>query len=95
MNEQKYTDEQYLEAGESYFEGDDLTGNHTYKIVKTRKEHECMGVAHKGNRTISVGSKALCERAIHVDSGRVSCYVCLPCLDEWCEDIFPDVKKEK
>lgn len=87
---QKYTDAQYLEAGESYFEGDDLTSNHTYKIVKTRKEHECMGVDHKGNQIIPVGAKALCERAIHKDEGRVSCYVCLPCLDEWCADIFRD-----
>jgi hypothetical protein len=85
---QKYTDAQYVEAGEGYFEGDDLTRDHTYKIVKTRKDHECMGFDHKGDRIIPAGSKALCERAIHVDDGRVSCYVCIPCLDEWCADIF-------
>jgi hypothetical protein len=84
----KYTEAQYLEAGSSYFEGDDLTDKHTYKLVKTRKEHECMGVGHEGNRAIPTGSKALCERAIHVDDGRVSCYVCLTCLDEWCAEIF-------
>lgn len=87
---QKYTDAQYLEAGESYFGGDEETSNHEYKLVTTRKEHLCMGVDHKGNQTIPAGTKALCERAIHVDDGRVSCYVCLPCLDEWCADIFRD-----
>jgi hypothetical protein len=84
----KYTEKQYLEAGESYFEGDDETSNHTFKLVKTRKEHICAGVAHKGSNTIPVGSKSLCERAIHCDDGRVSCYICLECLDEWCAAIY-------
>ena len=91
FSRQKYTGAQYLQAGESYFEGDDLTSNHTYEIVKTRKEHDCMGVDHKGNQAIPSGSKALCERAIHVDYGRVSCYVCLFCLNEWCADLFGEV----
>lgn len=90
MMSEKYTDEQYVEAGSSYFEGDDLTSKHTYKIVKTRTEHECMGVDHKENRTIPIGVKALRENAIDSDHGRVSCYVCLPCLDEWCVEIFRD-----
>ncbi len=94
MSKPKYTDAQYLEAGESYFEGDDVTSDNTYKIVKTRKEHECVGVDHKGSQTIPIGSKALCERAIHVDDGRVSCYVCLSCLDEWCADLFPNLDDE-
>ena len=87
-NQQKYTDAQYLSAGESYFEGDDLTSHHTYQIVKTRKQHDCVGVTHKGNKDIPCGSKVLCEKAIHVDVGRVSCYVCLPCLNEWCADLY-------
>lgn len=87
---QKYTDAKYLEAGESYFEPDEWVSNQEFKIVKTRKEHECVGIDHKGNQNIPAGAKALCERAIHIDEGRVSCYVCLPCLDEWCADIFPD-----
>ena len=95
MNENKYTDAQYLEAAESYFEGDDLTSNHTYQVVKTRKQHDCMGVGHKGNQAIPCGSKSLCEKAIHADDGRVSCYVCLPCLDEWCDDLFGEAEKEK
>lgn len=88
MNEQKYTDEQYLEAGESYFEGDDLTRDHSYKIVKTRKVHDCVGVDHSGGQPIPSGSKALLERAVHEDYGRVSCYVCLSCLDDWCLDLY-------
>lgn len=87
MMGQKYTDEQYLEAGQGYFQGDDLTRNHVYKLVRTRTPHDCMGTDHEGDMEIPVGSKALREQAIDPDVGRITCYVCLPCLDLWCNHL--------
>lgn len=82
----KYTEQQYLDAMEGYFGPDEETSHHQVKLVKTRKDHQCMGVDHHHNGEIAVipaGMMAVCETAIHVDMGRVSCYVCIPCADKW------------
>lgn len=83
----KYTKEQYIEGMAGYFGPDEEITMDEISLVKTRKEHECMGSDHKGDGTILVGSMAVRENAIHRDMGRVSCYVCLPCADEWIAEI--------
>ena len=75
---QKYADKHYIDSG--YFEPDDETSNNTEKLVKVRKEHECMGL-ETPSHTIKKGDKAVKETAIHCDLGWVSSYVCLPCID--------------
>ncbi len=86
----KFTEAQYLDAMDGYFGPDDETSNHQVKLVKTRKEHQCMGTdPQHDEEMIPAGSMAICETAIHVDMGRVSCYVCLPCADEWVSEIYP------
>lgn len=79
----KYTKEQYIEGMYGYFGPDEETSHEEMTLVKTRVEHQCMGIEHEGDDEISAGNYMICEKAIHCDSGRVSCYVCLPCADKW------------
>lgn len=46
-----------------------------------------MGVDPDGECSINAGDFAIRETAIQVGTGRVSCYVCLPCADKWVEEI--------
>lgn len=91
MSSQKYSDKQYLDM--EYFGGDEVT-NQEYKIVTTRKEHECVTI-HKDPHPIPVGSRALREKAIHVDDGRDSCYLCLDCCNDYLEEIYDEDDLEK
>ena len=89
----KYTKEQYLGAMDGYFGPDEETSHHKVTLVKTRKDHQCMGVDHHHAGELVVipaGSMAICETAVHVDMGRVSCYVCIPCADKWVAEIYPE-----
>jgi len=38
------------------------------------------------------GQKAVKETAIHCDSGWVSCYICLPCIETWLEEIGEELE---
>ena len=80
----KYTEEEYINAG--YFEVDDVTSNQNYKVVKVRKAHHCVGL-ETPDHTINVGERALRETAIVEDAGFQTCYVCLPCVDKWLDEI--------
>ena len=84
VGEMKYTEEQYINAG--YFEVDDVTSNQNYKIVKVRKWHHCVGL-ETPEHIIEIGEQALRETAIVEDAGFQTCYVCLPCLDKWLNEI--------
>lgn len=90
----KYTKEQYLEGMQGYFSPDEEVSNEVVTLVKTRKPHDCMGVdPDESCLGIKTGDMAICEKAIHVDLGRVSCYICLPCADKWLAEIYPDDEK--
>lgn len=84
----KYTNEQYLENMEGYFGPDEETSHEVLSIVKTRTPHQCMGTEHEGDDEIPVKSMAVYENAIHIDIGRVSCYVCIPCADKWLDELL-------
>lgn len=84
----KYTKDQYLENMEGYFGPDEEVSNQVLSLVKTRMPHQCMGVEHEGDDEIPPQTMAICEKAIHVDSGRVSCYVCIPCADKWLDELL-------
>lgn len=78
----KYDKELYLDSGFYGGDfGDDITC-HKEKIVKCRKPHECLGGC--GNE-IKVGEYALRETGF-MDGEPVSCYTCLPCIEEWLEE---------
>jgi hypothetical protein len=89
MNDIKdeYSDEQYLNGG--YFSEDEECTNHSMKIVTTRKEHECSGVAGTKRHTFPAKSRAIYETAIHDKHKHVSNYICLPCADTWLNEINP------
>ncbi|MDQ4121686.1 MAG: hypothetical protein M3209_09600 [Acidobacteriota bacterium] len=87
MKKRKYTDEQYIDF--EYFQDDDEVKGVGQKIVVTRKEHECSSI-FSDPHPISVGTRAICENAIHVDDGRVRNYICLDCADEYLDEAFGD-----
>lgn len=86
---QKYADKHYLDSG--YFEGDEETSNQQYKVVTVRKDHQCMGLETPEHK-IKKGTRALKETAVNCDLGWVSCYVCLPCIEVWLEEIGEDLE---
>lgn len=75
----KYPEEMYL--GSNIFDGDmdGSESNFTEKIVKTRKPHNCC-VCEK---EISTGTKMVMQSAVVQDIGWCSCYICLPCIENW------------
>ena len=83
MTEQKYSDECYLRAGQSYFDGDrdvDIRC-HSSRIVTTRKSQFC-AVCSKTHRK---GKRMFCERAI-VDGEWCTSYACCASLEPWIRD---------
>lgn len=76
----KYSEEMYL--GSNIFDGD-MDGlessNFTEKIVKIRKEHICC-VCEK---EMPKATKMVMQSAVVQDLGWCSCYICLPCIENW------------
>lgn len=84
LDARKFTREQYEDM--NYWGGYEGMSHEQQKVVKTRKPHQCMTVGDcKNNEQIPVGSLAICETAIDADLGRVSCYLCLECADDYLE----------
>jgi len=71
------TDNEYLQG--PYYEPDDEVSNVAYRLVTTRKKHECVSTAYGQSHEIDAGTRAIYQTGIHVDDGRVSCYLCLAC----------------
>jgi hypothetical protein len=61
--------------------------NYTWKMVKTRKEHDCCLAQLVGNEPhiIFVGSFAMREHAI-VEREWGSTYSCIDCMDKWLKE---------
>ncbi len=77
----KYKPEDYIDCG--FYAGDDTEiENHTEKLVKCRKPHECMGGC---GTEIKTGEMALCETGF-LDGKPVTSYTCIPCLDAWLDE---------
>lgn len=77
----KYDPDLYINSG--IYDGDmDSEYDHTIeKIVKCRKPHTCP-ICQK---TIQPGEQAIYEKAFG-DEGPVSCYTCIPCIEEWLKE---------
>lgn len=76
--------EEYIDCG--FYEGGDIEdiANYTQKVVRCRKEHICSACRKK----IKKGDYALRETGF-MDGAPVQNYVCIPCLDEWLDEIEP------
>lgn len=72
----KYEKERYLSSG--FYEGDEDIQGLTEKVVKCRKPHKCAAC----QKEILPGEHALFEKGF-LDGKPVSCYTCLPCIEEW------------
>lgn len=87
----KYTEEQYIQSGFYGLEEDDGVENKKEKLVKCRKEHDCVGGCKS---VIKVGEHALYESGF-LDGEFVSCYTCLHCLDKWLDELLEEEEEEK
>lgn len=76
----KYKPEDYIESGIYGMDDDDIVDKKE-KIVKCRKPHKCMSC----EKEIAIGDNALRETGF-MDGKPVSCYTCLPCIEEWLEE---------
>lgn len=78
----KYSEEMYI--GSQIFEGDmdGSESNFSEKIVKTKKNHDCCVCG----KDIPSGTKMLMQKAVVQDMGWCSCYICLPCVENWLEE---------
>lgn len=75
LEDKKHTEAEYLDI---WFEDRDSEYDiREKKIVKTRKSQWCF---YHGEHCPK-GELMILEKAIHPDSGWVSCYLCLDCAD--------------
>lgn len=83
----KRTPEEYIDCG--FYEPGDIEdiANYQQKVVKCRKEHICSACQKK----IAQGDHALRETGF-MDGTPLQNYVCIPCLDQWLDQIEPLVK---
>lgn len=81
----KYSEDKYLDTG--IYGLDEEIMNYKEKIVKCRKEHQCVqcGV------NIEKGRKALYESGF-LDGMPVSAYTCIECVEKWIEEIEGEVE---
>lgn len=77
----KYKPEDYLDSG--FYSGDEEIENKKEKVVRCRKPHECTNC----QKEIAAGDNALRETGF-LNGKPVSCYTCLPCIDEWLDEIM-------
>lgn len=75
----KYDKELYIDSG--FYGGDEEIEKYTEKVVKCRKSHKCAAC----QKEIPPGVHALLETGF-LDGEPVSCYTCLPCIEEWIEE---------
>ena len=78
----KYSEEMYIDSQIFAGDMDGSESNFEEKIVKTRKPHKCCVCEKKFPK----GEKMLMQRAIVEDMGWCSCYICLPCIEQWLEE---------
>ena len=82
MTDFKYSKELYTDSG--FFDGDmdcEYT-KRTEKLVKCRKDHECVNCRKK----IRAGEHAVNDAALFPGEGWKSCYICIRCIEGWLEE---------
>ena len=78
----KYPEEMYIDSQIFAGDMDGSESNFEEKIVKTRKPHKCC-VCEKQFQS---GKKMLMQKALVEGMGWCSCYICLPCIEQWLEE---------
>lgn len=78
----KYPEEMYIDSQIFAGDMDGSESNLTEKIVKIRASHLCC-VCEK---QIPKGEKMLNQKVIVEGQGWCSCYICIPCVENWLEE---------
>lgn len=75
----KYNKDLYIDSG--IYGLDEEIRSHKEKLVTCRKPHNCVSC----EKEIGQGEQALYETGFN-DSGAVSAYTCLNCIESWLEE---------
>lgn len=78
----KYSEEMYIDSQIFSGDMDGSESNFSEKIVKIRKEHDCCVCGKK----ILKGTEMVMQSAIVDGIGWRTCYICLPCIENWLEE---------
>ena len=78
----KYPEEMYIDSQIFAGDMDGSESNLTEKIVKIRVSHLCC-VCEK---QVPKGERMLNQKAIVEGQGWCSCYICIPCVENWLEE---------
>ena len=78
----KYPEEMYIDSQIFAGDMDGSESNFEEMIVKIRKPHKCC-VCEK---EFASGNKMLMQKAVVEGMGWCSCYICLPCIEQWLEE---------
>ena len=78
----KYPKAMYIDSQIFGGDRDGSESNLTEKIVKIRTPHSCC-ICEKH---IPKGEKMLNQKAIAEGQGWCSCYICIPCVENWLEE---------
>ena len=78
----KYPEEMYIDSQIFAEDMDGSESNLTEKVVKTRSSHLCCVCGKK----MPKGERMLSQKAIVAGQGWCSCYICLPCVENWLEE---------
>ena len=78
----KYPEEMYIDSQIFAGDMDGSESNLKEKVVKIRDSHLCC-VCEK---QIPKGERMLNQKAIVEGQGWCSCYICIPCVENWLEE---------
>ena len=89
----KYPIDLYTDSG--FWEPDEDVIDQNEKVVKCRKQHNCVGGMRTCQGQIQKGEHAVRCEAIIRGEGRKSCYVCFPCIEWWLEESGQVIKENE
>ena len=79
----KYEKELYIDSQIFAGDMDGSESNFSEKIVKTRKPHECCVCG----KEFPKGTEMVMQSTVIDGEGWRNCYICLPCIEKWLEEI--------
>lgn len=81
----KYTEEDYLSCEYNGYDGIEME-EYKSKVVKCRKDHECLSGEESCVKIIKAGEYALKETG-YIDDRHITCYTCISCVDRWLDEL--------
>lgn len=78
----KYPIDKYIDSQIFSMDLDGSESNFSEKVVKIRKPHNCCVC----DKVVDKGHQMVKQNCILADVGWSTCYICLPCIENWLEE---------